>query len=278
VVLLAADLEVVAAGAATAITYAISPVTWGWVEGMETPLYLALCLGALWAAGRYWRGTALTVASLASLTRPDGVAVLVAVVGLLAVTRHWSFRAAAPGFVLLAGWCTLAVIWFGSPVPSSGLAKMILDPGVAPRFNLLSAFALRQAFPVLSLIASEDQLAWIVAGLLGGTVYGALFLARRRPIARTLFVWFALYTAGFYALGIPSAPWYYTPPAIIASLLFWIGALHAVSVVLRRVFRHRTEMVAGAVVLLFAAVLSGAIAVGLPSYRSAREPHPCPMS
>jgi hypothetical protein len=275
-VLLARDLGAPAAGLAAAVTWNATPHAWASLAGMETPLYLALVLGALWAAQRGRPRAALLVAALAVLTRLDGVAVLAAVVALLVLSRRWSWRAAVPAAALLAAWSALAVYWFGSPVPASGLAKLVHEDGISGRFDPVSPALLHLAFPAGQLLLAKARgLSPSVAALAVCAVVACAVALRKSLAAAALLLWLALYTAGFRLLGLPDFPWYYSPIALVATLLIWATVEWALAAGCRFAAARSTGWLARRMTLAApAAVLALAAGAAVLAAAPAREGAP----
>jgi hypothetical protein len=194
----------------------------------ETPLYLALCLGAMVSYKRQrYRLTAL-IAALAALTRPDGVLVAV-ILGLHYIWTQWPRQhgwrqrvANLPWQALLIylglglGWVSFAWAYYGSPIPVTLFTKQqqaVVEgsqtflPGFATILSWYSAWAY-QAEAVLSL---------------PGLVYGLL----RLPTMRWLAAWTGLYFVAYALLGVTRYFWYYAPlaPVFILGLGLGIDAL-----------------------------------------------------
>ncbi|MGW8249566.1 MAG: hypothetical protein ACWGO1_02905, partial [Anaerolineales bacterium] len=95
--------------------------------GSETPLYIALCLGAFASYARQRYTTAAVFAALATLARPDGVLVAVAL-GLdylMRVRREVPWKAVLVFVCLVAPWFIFAWLYFGSPLPITLAAKQL---------------------------------------------------------------------------------------------------------------------------------------------------------
>jgi len=218
---LAARMGHPAAGVAAALVWSLSPFSYRYVEGMETPLYMALIVGALWAALEGRLLLPLTLGALAALTRPDGLAVLAVVSGLALIERRWSWRAALPAVVMLAAWIAFATARFGSPIPASGLAKGVLPATISGRFSLASSQFLELLWPALGLAGVRSfSLAPVAVAL----ALAACLLALR-PARGPLLVgaWIVLYFAGLSVLRLPDFSWYYAPMALPLALVFWMG-------------------------------------------------------
>jgi hypothetical protein len=218
---LAARMGRPAAGVAAALVWSLSPFSYRYVEGMETPLYMALIVGALWAALEGRRSLPLTLGALAALTRPDGLAVPAVVAGLVLIERRWSWRAALPAAVLLLAWIAWATARFGSPIPVSGLAKGALPDAISGRFSLASSQFLELLWPLLGLAGVR----WLPAAPVVLALALAACLLALRPARgpRLVAAWIALYFAGLSVLRLPDFSWYYAPMALPLALLFWMG-------------------------------------------------------
>jgi len=176
------------------------------VGGMETGLFLFLVYSAFYTHLEKLFTLSAVLAVMASLTRPEGFLVIVAILLSLLVDpgakdfrphwKRWALAIAAP-----LGLCVLAVyLYYGSLIPQSVVAKRAQSgvPGFASTF--WSAFIYNQFTP-------------------GGrfTVWGALewiglaVMWIRMPRLRLLVIWFLVYL-GFMKFGnAPTFPWYFAP-------------------------------------------------------------------
>lgn len=200
------------------------------VLGMETPVYMAFCLGAL-AAHRHRRGRwAAALAGLAFLTRWDGVLVA-AVIGLAELIRRrrlpWDMAAVLAAIVV--PWLLFSQLYFGSIFPNTFFAKAgqlqtALVGGGAQAF----AEVARQM--VAGRLALEPA-AWLylAAGalsLLSGRV--------RRLEAWPVLLWTGLYFTGYTALGLVGFYWYFPPLVPALCLLAGLGLISAAQALARR--------------------------------------------
>jgi len=237
-VLLGHELGFAAAGVAAALTWSLSPVPIQSVVGMETPVYIAFIVVALYLASTGQRTAALSLGALAALTRPDGLAILVAVAALFVFQRTWSWRAFVPAAVMLGLWSAYATLAFGSPIPTSGIAKMVHDAIVSGTFSLLDPSAVQLVLPIMTVIP-DGSIAPFLLGLLfigEGVGLGAMMALRSIAHGRILLLWLALYLTGYSFLHMPNFPWYYAPAALITAFVMWAGLEH----VLSRLVRSRT--------------------------------------
>ena len=165
------------------------------MSGMETGVYLAVCLAALAAQRAHRERLTGLLAALACLLRPDGV-LLAVVLGLVHLQEGRKIRLAPLAWFCgpLALWAGYATLAFGSPVPSSLSAKLAYhDYGAFTLGAALNAEGAR-LWPLLSVAA--------LVGLIG--LYG-----RFRALL-PLCAWTALYLLAF--LRAPNFTWYYAPP------------------------------------------------------------------
>jgi hypothetical protein len=175
--------------------------------GSETPLYIALCLGAFAAYARgHYRLTAVC-AALAVLTRPDGILVGVILAADFAI-HHFrrSSRTPVPWTAILIflgillPWFIFAWAYFGSPLPVTLAAK-----------QQQGAMAVSQRFAQGFLTTLGWYKSWryglqAVLALLG-IIY--IFLRARQWLL--FLAWPVLYFAAFSILGVSRYFWYYTP-------------------------------------------------------------------
>ena len=253
IVLLARRAGTPAAGVAAALGWSLSPFTYRYVEGMETPVYMALIVFALWAATERRRMMALTLGALATLVRPDGLAVLAVVAGAIALQRRWSWPTALPAAILLAAWIAYATLRFGSPIPASGLAKGVLPDAISGRFSLSSSQCVELLAPALGL--SGRSVPWVGPAAVGAGLAAAVLARRSVRGALALGAWVALYLAGLSRLRLPDFSWYYAPMALVVTLLVWMG--------LERLLARVSPALARPAILLGGIVL-GALAFLLP--------------
>jgi hypothetical protein len=211
--------------------------------GSETPLYLALCLGAFafYAAKRY-RLTAV-FAALAILTRPDG-ALVPALIGLDYLLRHtgafiptrirrigqtifhrrvdnvinspsdngFPWQAILIFVCLTAAWFIFAWVYFGSPWPATLATKqhqgaMAISQRFAPGFwTVIQGYI-------------SNWFYWLEAGL---ALCGIIFIAWRARRWLLLLLWTGLYFLAYTILGVSRYYWYYAP--LVPGFIVLIGA------------------------------------------------------
>ena len=206
----------VAAGAG--LLSAVSPLPARLSMGMESGVFAALVLLAL-ALQQERKGTAAGIAAtLAALTRPEGLLLfpLLAAHGLLAsgeASRRQRLRrtalALAPGAALLAASLAALAAYFGSFVPQSLRAKLGFSCDVSGCFSLRG---------LADLLAQHTGPSTTTALLAGAALGGAFALAA--PRYALLFVWTGLALLALIAGHAPDSPWYYAPfvPALYAAV------------------------------------------------------------
>ena len=216
----------------------------GTTIGSETPLYLALCLGAFAAFARpHWTLTAI-LAALAVLTRPDGALVPLTLAAAFLLRpgmpkpalQNIPWKAVALFLALSAAWFLFAWAYFGSPIPLTLAAKqhqgaMVASQRFGPGF--------------LTILANYNKpLYWVEAALAAAGL--GVMLWKRSPWL-VLLAWTGLYFAAFTLLGVSRYYWYYTPllPGFIACLGIGLEAL----------FQRLRRIPLGLLVLLPAALL-----------------------
>jgi len=238
VVCIAWECDLLPAGVVVALVASVAQLYWHYWEGMETPFCLALTLASIWTAFRGWGALGFALAAVATVTRLDAAAVLVVVGLLLVLARHASWRTLAPGAALLISWLILATALFGSPVPTSGRAKMVHDSDISGRFSITSLALTYQALPITRLVAVDRygnhprRTMALVATLYLVSVASAA-LIRPRWLSMALGAWLVAYLTGYELLRVPNFPWYYGPPAVVIALLFWMGLQAGIALIAR---------------------------------------------
>ena len=178
----------------------------------ETPIYLALILGAFafYSRGRY-NLTGLA-AALATLLRPDGILVALVLGAHFLVSRHrkipWS---ALFMFVVPVGaWVIFACFYFGSPLPVTLAAKQLQNS-----LDISQDFA--HGFGrVITWYSSNWHYLIETALALLGLAWGIL----KNRLWLLLLGWTALYFLAYSLLGVTSYFWYYAPlvPGFVAAI------------------------------------------------------------
>ncbi len=200
--------------------------------GSETPLYIALCLGAIafYQNKRYyWMAV---FAALAVLARPDGLLVpLVLLVFELLRRRFknlqelsaWIMPALLAGFLLLV-WIAWAWWYFGSPIPVTLAAK-----------QQQGAMEISQTFAegFLTILGWYNKWLYLMEAVLA--IFGLIYASWKNRASLLTPLWMITYFAAYSWLGVSRYVWYYAPLvpgfvvlvglgiAAIRALLEWIG-------------------------------------------------------
>ncbi len=222
--------------------------------GSETPLYLALCLGAFvfYARGKYT--LAAIFAALATLTRPDGILIP----GILALDyllreRHTQPQKPFPwkAILLFAGallpWAVFSWWYFGSPLPVTLVAK-----------QQQAELAISTTFSagLWRFIKSYGEYPhYILEGVLALVGWGVALRTDRRWLA--LLVWPVLYAAAYSILNVSTYFWYYAPlvPGFVAAMGLGLSAIPRLKASARRTQLARGLLAGGGIILLGLAIL-----------------------
>jgi hypothetical protein len=176
----------------------LSPWTLAAVSGMETTLYASLLLGAFlfYLEGKNY-GAAI-VAGLATLVRPDGIALAAVLLAFILPRGRRPALAFLLGYALVVlPWFVFAAFYFGSVIPHTIVVKKLILP--QPWWFVLAEFGRQFIGDPGRVIVS----AFFAAGL------AAAIMTRRelRPGA----AWILVYIAGYAAAQVLTVgfPWYF---------------------------------------------------------------------
>ena len=221
-------LDLPAAGWVCALLYPTSALLVSTL-GSETPVYLALCLGAVlfYLRGRF--SGAAVLLGLAVLTRADAL-VLGGLLGADWLIRSFleyrsisgTLRAVplpavfASGVILLP-WAVFGWIYFGSTLPATLAAKQaqgLLNPADLFLPGLWD----------LAVRLGEYPHYWILLLL---ALAGLAIAFRSRPRWLPLLLWPVFFAAGYALLGVPRSPWYFASlvPGAMAAAGLALGTL-----------------------------------------------------
>ncbi len=176
------------------------PLTWFTANsGMETGMSMVAVYGtflALFTGHWFWAGVA---ASVAVQVRPDGVLLIglaAAYVALKDRRKLWQFL--LPLAVLALPWLIYATATYGSPIPTSIMAKRANHATAAPVIIKRIGGLLLLIFPISIF-----------------SLVGMIRAARERSELLLIAAWMALYMAGLVAAGIDLLQfiWYFSPLA-----------------------------------------------------------------
>lgn len=191
--------------------------------GSETPLYLALCLGAFVAFFRERYVVCALCCALAVLSRGDGV--LVAAMLAIAFAARWRrdvvrripWGALAVFALVLLAWAVPAWLYYGQPWPSTLAAKR--GQGAMAASDPFAVGALTTAWAWFGHL-------WPHRLIVASAVVGLPYLAWRGRAAWPLIAWTGAYFATYAALGVSSYHWYYAPlvPGLIVLVALGLTA------------------------------------------------------
>jgi hypothetical protein len=223
--------------------------------GAETCLYVMLILGGFYAYDRSHLTLSATALALAVMVRPDGLMAAVAL-GLyhLARRRPFPWRAVSLYAGLVGVWYLGLWLYFGSPVPTTLLAKQYQGQmAISMRFG--TGFLERIKWYVhLPLYGLHAALALV----------GLVSVLRKAHHWLPLMMWTGLYFLAFTFLAVSSYPWYYAPLVPAFFVLVAEGTI-ALSRLLLRIKLPRTlqmGLVGLLLVVLLAPQLTGTARIG----------------
>jgi hypothetical protein len=171
--------------------------------GSETPVYLALCLGAyaFYSQRRY--DLSAIFAAFAVLTRPDGalVPIILAADYLIRFRKPIPWKSIIIFLLLTLAWFVFAWVYFGSPIPVTLAAK-----------QQQGGMAISQKFaPGLLTIIKPYSLNWFYWFEALLVLIGFVFMVFRARIWLIFIAWTGLYFFAFSLLGVSRYFWYYAP-------------------------------------------------------------------
>lgn len=184
-----------------AVVYALWPRSLpAETSGMETAVFTLFVTAAFYYQRKHFEIYAIGMATLATLTRPEGLLLLVLLTGynLYRTPRFWPVYIATPAMILLP-WVIFATLYFGSPIPHSITAKLALYS----RFGLMSP---PEAFVYLLGLHNPGGWALLVAAILGGA-----WLHRKQNTGRLEVLWLLAMILFFALSRTHIFHWYITP-------------------------------------------------------------------
>lgn len=230
--LLGRELKHPTAGILAALWISVDPLIVGAsLSGMETEFYTALIMWSGFAFVRHRIRWAVLLGCLVALTRPEGGLLLFALALVVLWRQEWEWQAWLPAGAILAGWAVFSFLYFGSIVPQSVIAKMVIYPAAPqPWHDLLEIVtALVLPFSLLPnvlwmLFAPPAIIITVVfsAGVIllcGVGIYEAM-TTRASPLV----VWLLLDLTFFSVANRLLFPWYAVPIRGIFFLLVFMGA------------------------------------------------------
>jgi hypothetical protein len=260
------------AGLLAAILVAVAPLNLiESVKGMEASLVACACIGA-WACWAERRETGAWVcAALVTLLRIDGALLAVILLGAsLARDRRPPWRSLAVYAALVAPWLVYATVVFGSPVPTSLRAKLVV-------YGWHSSERFPNLGPFLRIMTHNPLSAALFAGALLTALFAVAGLMPRRsgratnrpdvpPVVVAMLAWLAIYYGGMALSKVFLFGWYFLPPAptyYLVACTGWTTLAAAFRPVEWR--KHPRRLAQGTA----AALLLGALAAALTVPRAA---------
>jgi len=181
------------------------------ISGMETSLFVFLNIHTLFLISkRNYNPWLRLSAPLATLTRPEGVIILIISLYDLYVNDAKRVRSLALSMIIPLAWASFATLYFGSPIPHSIMAK---------RINIENSSTLAEIFA--GIFQGET------ATLLPFLPIGIYYVVKRRKLMHPL-MWTSIYT-GLYAITTPKMwVWYYLPMQMGMILISAVGIAHVI--------------------------------------------------
>lgn len=214
-----------------------------WTYGLETQLYMAVTLLAIWAYCETRAGLLGLALGLSLLTRPDAVVLSGFLLG------HWIYRdrqvpwrAIGPAVGMLLPWTIFSIVYFGSLVPNTLAAKMA--QGRSGAFSLdspwliagLPLFARGMWFwTTFSYAYPERFRVPLLLGIGFLVVVGLTTVRRWHPSMIAMGVWGLGQLVAYSILKVPHYHWYYAPLVLagvvtiaagLAEVASWGAVLH----------------------------------------------------
>ena len=177
-------------------------------SGMETALFTLLITAAFYYSHRRLPYYAVGLATLASLTRPEGAFLLVLV--LIQAVRQQPYRWKSylgVSAALIVPWLAFAQIYFGSVLPHSIPAKLALYS----QFGTVGWWQ-----NLVYLMAWHNPVGWLLTGL---AVLGGYWLNRTQNFGRLEIIWLVAMIA-FFTFGRTHLFFWYVTPIYPILLLF----------------------------------------------------------
>ncbi len=181
--------------------------------GMEAPLFALFVVAAIFYYTRQVPIYALAMATLASLTRPEGLALL----GLLVIIYGYQYRERwiqiiiTPLF-LLGPWIVFATLYYGSPIPNSISGKIALYS----RWGTMSTWD-----TLVFYLSLHNPVGW---GVMIFAVAGGYWLWRKQNWGGLAAIWLAGMIV-FYVFSGARVFFWYAAPLYPIMLLFASGSL-----------------------------------------------------
>lgn len=211
-------------GIAAALLFAIHPASvWVAVSGMETPVYILLLVLTFYAYAQERFMLTSLLCGLVFLTRPDGlIAAATLLFHYLLRKRRLPIREATRFLLVIAPWLIFSTLYFGSPLPSSLMAKSV---AYAPLRDPL--YAGKQFWRFFTTILLPLPTSGMLHGLFSLFLVALFFAGFPRIMEidhhlEPLFIFPLLYVAAFTIANKATFLWYLNPliPFVLLVSLF----------------------------------------------------------
>jgi hypothetical protein len=185
-------------------------------SGMETPIYCLLIIATFWKLAQKRSFEPVLLATLAALTRLDGLALLVVALSYVVwTTRRIPWREAMIPVVLLGGWGIFCLAYFGHLLPQSFTAK-----------QNHTNHAFFNPWMIQAIYVNATLAVFAIAGLIA---------CWRNTLLLPLLAWFACYVCAYSFASLQGYPWYISPATLAEVAIASCGA----AAILERVARSR---------------------------------------
>ncbi len=226
--------------------------------GMETSLFTLFVTAAFYFQYNRLPFHAVTAATLASVTRPEGLlalAILIVYIGIKDLKQM--FVSGVLACLIILPWVIFAYYYFGSPVPNS----------IAGKLALYSPWGVKSWWENLTFIMGWDHPFGIPLFLLA--VAGAWWLKKRQGLGILEITWLSSMVISFALAPTHLFLWYITP--IYPIYFLFVGAAFSFVFTWREQWRKYTQMVCNLVIVTMAIVLVVFNYSGVQSHRSYRN-------
>jgi hypothetical protein len=170
------------------------------IAGMETAFFTLLVTSGLYLLHRRKHFAAITVASLATIARPEGWALLALILAItISRDRRQLVLKAIPILLIAGNWLLFAWLYFGSIVPNSLTAKMALYSGY-------ESFSSWQNLAIT--LGLNSPFGWIIWPLF---FFGLIFAFRRDRALGIIALWCGAYLGALIVSGTHVFFWYPAP-------------------------------------------------------------------
>lgn len=207
------------------LLFVFSPSNISWsIQGMETAFFGMLIATSFYNLYKKNYQLALLFAFLSAITRIDGLSVvLVIILFTMLEKKLFAFRILIMPLLLFVAWLIFLQIYFGSFLPNSMLAKLILYSGHSTSI-----------FPNASVIFSK----FFFSGYYSSSIITILFIIGSFVVIRTqirflpMIIWFYIYYIALIVSKTLIHGWYLVPPLFVFITVSGVGILFLFNILL----------------------------------------------